>query len=188
MYIEGQEKTWHKALVATAGDEQNAKMAEAGMVHLAQRAGIPTLQYGVQTCWQPLNSQRMLLWAARQGSAEEYMRALGRKHFEEARSASHTWNVLDAAEEAGLDRAKAQAFIESDELLVDVWKSYGTTIREKGIHAIPYFVFNSPVSDAGLFRTGRGTPHEVQGSAGEEEFLNVFECILAEVDRVASAM
>merc|ERR1712151_1276544 len=102
------------------------------------------------------------------------MRALGRKHFEEARSASHTWNVLDAAEEAGLDRAKAQAFIESDEFIADVWKSYGSTIKEKGIHAIPFFVFNSPVSDAGPFRTGRGTPHTVKGSADENEFLNVF--------------
>merc|ERR1712046_417896 len=112
----------------------------------------------------------MLLWAARKGKSEEYMKALGRKHFEEAQSASHTWVVLDAAKEAGLDTAEAEAFIKSDELTAEVWASYGSTIREKNIHAIPYFVFNSPISNAGPFRSGPGQAHTVNGSADETQF------------------
>lgn len=153
------------------------------MLALARRAGIPTLQYGVRTCWQPINSQRMLLWARRFGKAEQYMKALGRKHFEEAKSASHTRTVLDAAEEAGLDRKEAEAFIATKELEAEVWASYGSMIREKSIHAIPYFVFNSPLTDAGPFGSGHGEAHVVQGSAGVPEFLHVFECILGEVDK-----
>mmetsp|Transcript_21806 Transcript_21806/g.47672 ORF Transcript_21806/g.47672 Transcript_21806/m.47672 type:complete len:159 (-) Transcript_21806:65-541(-) len=158
------------------------------MVFLAQKAGIPTLRYDVKTCWQPLRSQRMLLWARHFGKAEDYMKALGRKHFEEAKSASHTWNVVDAAVEAGLDRAEAEAFINSTELEPEVWRSYGTTIRDKGIHAIPYFVFNSPLTDAGPFRGDRGQAHVIQGSADEARFLEVFERILGEVDRLAAAL
>lgn len=34
-------------------------------------------------------------------------------------------------------------------------RSYGSTIREKGIHAIPLFIFNGPQSNDGPFRSGR---------------------------------
>lgn len=188
-YVEGQESPWHKALLAqSGGDEKKCAEAEAGMVLLAQRSGIPTLRYDVKTCWQPLRSQRMLLWARGFGKAEAYMSALGRKHFEEAKSASHTWTVVDAAVEAGLDRAEAEAFINGPELEAEVWKSYGVTIREKGIHAIPYFVFNSPLTDAGPFRGNRGQAHVINGSADEGQFLDVFEQILGDVDRLAAAL
>mmetsp|Transcript_3684 Transcript_3684/g.7419 ORF Transcript_3684/g.7419 Transcript_3684/m.7419 type:complete len:193 (+) Transcript_3684:374-952(+) len=145
-------------------------------------------RYDVKCCWQPINSQRMLLWARRFGKAERFMDALGRKHFTEAKSASHDWTILDAAEEAGLDPAEAEAFLNSDELSEDVWQSYGTTVREKGIHAIPYFVFNSPQSNAGKFRRGHGQALVVNGSASETEFLSIFEGILADLDRVAAAL
>merc|ERR1711972_99823 len=115
------------------------------------------------------------------------MRALGRKHFEEAKSASHTWTVLDAAEEAGLDRARAEAFIAGKELEDEVWRSYGSTIRDKGIEAIPYFVFNSPLSDAGPFRAGAGEAYIVQGSADQTSFLQVFEDILSDLDNSAGS-
>lgn len=110
-YVEGQESDWDKGLLGTCnGDVAARERIKRDMLTLAQRAGISTLRYDVKTNWQPVNSQRMLLWATRQGKAEEYMKALGRKHFEEAKSASHTWTVLDAAEEAGLDRGEADAF------------------------------------------------------------------------------
>lgn len=185
----GQESPWSKGLLASCnGDEAKCEQAKAGMLGLARAAGIPTFRYDVKCNWQPLNSQRMLLWARRFGKAEKYMDAIGRKHFTEAKSASHDWNLLDAAEEAGLDRAEAELFLASDELVADVWSSYGSTIREKDVHSIPYFVFNSPHSDSGKFRSGRGQAHVVHGSANEAEFLCVFEKVLEEVDRAASAL
>mmetsp|Transcript_3683 Transcript_3683/g.7416 ORF Transcript_3683/g.7416 Transcript_3683/m.7416 type:complete len:213 (+) Transcript_3683:334-972(+) len=188
-YAMGEESPWSKGLLATCGgDAATCEVAKAEMLRLAQQAGIPTLRYDVKCCWQPINSQRMLLWARRFGKAERFMDALGRKHFTEAKSASHDWTILDAAEEAGLDPAEAEAFLNSDELSEDVWQSYGTTVREKGIHAIPYFVFNSPQSNAGKFRRGHGQALVVNGSASETEFLSIFEGILADLDRVAAAL
>lgn len=185
----GQESPWSKGLLAGNGwDEAKCDVAKATMLQQAQAAGIPTLRYDVKCCWQPVNSQRMLMWTQRFGKAEKYMDALGRKHFTEAKSASHDWNLLDAAEEAGLDRAEAEAFLKTDEFAAEVWSSYGSTIREKEVHAIPYFVFNSPHSDGGKFRSGRGQAHLVHGSANEKEFLEVFEGILAEVNRVAAVL
>lgn len=185
----GQESPWSKGLLASCGwDEAKCQVAKAGMLQQAQAAGIPTLRYDVKCCWQPVNSQRMLLWARRFGKAEQFMDVLGRKHFEEAKSASHDWTLLDAAEEAGMDRADAEAFLETDELSGDVWSSYGRTIHTENIHSIPYFVFNSPLTDGGKFRNGQGQPHVVNGSDSKAKFLSVFESILEELDRAAAAL
>ena len=67
----------------------------------------------------------------------------------------------------GLDRADAAAFLETDELVDEVWRSFGDTIHVKDIHAIPLFVFNVPVIDAtgGPFRSpGRYEAYVIQVS------------------------
>lgn len=155
------------------------------MRELGERAGI-RLDYNVQTNWQPVDSHRAMLWARQFGKAENYMSALARKHFEERTSASHRATILAAAEEAGLDREALQAFLDTDELRDEVWRSYGSTIKEKGIHAIPYFVFNSPLSDGGPFRSGKGRPVIINGSGDEAQFLEVFEHLFAQVHRAGN--
>lgn len=147
------------------------------MYELGKRAGI-TINYDVQTNWQPVRSQRLLLWASRFGRAEEYMDALGRRHFEQQTSASHTSTLLDVVEEVGLDREEAAQFLETDELEAEVWRSYGATIREKGIHAIPFFVFNGEGSNGGPFRDGSGNATIVRGSADPPTFEAMLEEML----------
>ena len=71
---------------------------------LASEAGI-SLDYQVQTNWQPVDSQRLMLWAARFGKAELYMDALGHQHFECRKSASHSKTLLQVAAQVGLDVA-----------------------------------------------------------------------------------
>eukprot|EP00929_Paragymnodinium_shiwhaense_P002211 TRINITY_DN102420_c0_g1_i1.p1 TRINITY_DN102420_c0_g1~~TRINITY_DN102420_c0_g1_i1.p1 ORF type:complete len:157 (-),score=19.05 TRINITY_DN102420_c0_g1_i1:149-619(-) len=151
------------------------------MRSLGQKAGIE-LDYNVQANWQPVDSQRVMLWAAKQGKAEQFMSKLARKHFEERKSASHRSTILEAAEESGLRRDAVNEFLDGDEFKATVWSSYGSTIEDKGIHAIPYFVFNDPLTGAGgPFRRGDGKPHVVQGSGDPEQFLSVFEKILGKV-------
>lgn len=180
---EGKEKTWHEGLLGyVGGDPRLRDSAEAQMRMLGERCGIH-LDYNVQTNWQPVDSQRVMLWARQFGKAELYMNSLARKHFEERTSASHRPTLLEAAEEAGLDVEAARAFLETDELRAEVWRSYGSTIHEKGIHSIPLFVFNSQLSDGGPFRSGKGRPTVVHGSGGQEEFLEVFDCLFLQVER-----
>ena len=108
------------------------------------------------------------------------MDALAVRHFERRQSASQRPTLIAACEEVGLDVAAAEAFLETDELEAEVWRSYGSTIREKGIHAIPFFVFNGPGSEGGPFRSGRaGEGYTIKGSANPETFLRIFERILA---------
>eukprot|EP00746_Dinoflagellata_sp_MGD_P117045 gnl/MRDRNA2_/MRDRNA2_52858_c0_seq1.p2 gnl/MRDRNA2_/MRDRNA2_52858_c0~~gnl/MRDRNA2_/MRDRNA2_52858_c0_seq1.p2 ORF type:complete len:130 (-),score=28.68 gnl/MRDRNA2_/MRDRNA2_52858_c0_seq1:104-493(-) len=117
----------------------------------------------------------MLLWAGRFGKQELYMSALNRRHFHEQKSAASRETVLEAAEEVGIDRAKAIAFLDTDELFSEVTNSYRSTIREKGIHSIPLFVFNSPLTNAGPFRSGKGRAEMIHGSSDPTEFLALLE-------------
>ena len=134
---EGNEPTWHDSLLGyCGGDAARRDAAEDGMRTLGRRAGIE-LDYGVQTNWQPIDSQRSMLWARRFGLAEEFMDHLGHRHFEQRKSASHRATLLDAAAASGLDASALGAFLDSDELVADVWTSYGSTIHEKGINQRP---------------------------------------------------
>lgn len=183
---EGAEKTWHESLLGYCGnDERVRSYAETSMRDLGRRAGIE-LDYNVKTNWQPVDSQRLMMWARTFGKAEAYMSALARRHFEERKSASHRATLLEAAEEAGLDVVAARQFLDTDEFRADVWKSYGDTIKKKRIHAIPYFVFNSPLTNGGLFRSGPGKAVVVNGSADEEQFLEIFESMLFDAQSKAA--
>jgi predicted DsbA family dithiol-disulfide isomerase len=150
---------------------------------LGKAAGID-FRFDVRTHWQPVDSQRMLLWAARAGRAEQFMSALNARHFEAAESASERPTLLAAAAEAGLDAAAAETFLATDELVDDVWRSYGATIRTHGIHAIPYFVFSCAAAGraGGPFRErGDKEPVIVNGSMDAPTFLAIFEQLHGEV-------
>lgn len=175
---QGQEPTWHDSLLGYCGGSERArKGAEDGMRELGRRCGIE-LNYDVQTNWQPVNSQRVMLWAHRFGLQEAYMSSLARRHFEQQKSASHDTTILECAEEAGLDADDCRAFLATDELREDVWKSYGSTIHERGINSIPLFIFNSPATDGGPFRSGKGNPEMEHGSGNLHRFLEIFEKLL----------
>jgi hypothetical protein len=129
-------QTWHDALLGYMGNNPMAReQAERGMAVQAASAGIQ-LDYGVLAQWQPVDSQRLLLWAGRFGLQEEFMSALNKRHFEKRQSASSRSTLIDAAREVGLDTAAAETFLDSGELEDVVWKSYGQTIHQKKIHSV----------------------------------------------------
>lgn len=111
---EGEEPTWHDSLLGYCGGEEQRAMAEQSMLECGRRAGV-RLNYGVQTNWQPVDSQRLMLWAARQGKGEAFMDALGHMHFELVQSASHRSTLVSAAAQAGLDQDAVVAFLDTDE-------------------------------------------------------------------------
>lgn len=177
-------ETWHDALLGYMGDDPRARaQAEAGMLAQGQQAGI-AFDYNVVAQWQPIDSQRLLLWAGRYGKQEEFMSALNKRHFEQRQSASDRQTLLNAAAEVGLDREAADAFLRTDELADVVWRSYGRTIRELNIHSIPLFALSVPEIDAvgGPFRApGQAEAYVVRGSMDHDYFLQLFEVVLRDV-------
>eukprot|EP00966_Prymnesium_polylepis_P245320 5675418-Prymnesium_polylepis.1 len=173
-------ETWHDGLLGyVGGDEAARARAEEGLRAQGRQAGIE-FDFSCYTNWQPVDSQRLLLWAGRFGKQEPFMSAMNRRHFEQGargESASSQETLLAAASEAGLDVGAVEAFLATDELVADVWRSYGDTVHNKGIHSIPYFVFSVPRLGlvGGPFRHGAGTPFVVNGSMDAPTFLKIFD-------------
>lgn len=169
--------TWDNALKRDNYPKQNVVLP-------GKDSGLPDFDFNVRiNRAQPIESQRVLLWAARCGKQETFMSAINRRHFHERKSAHDRETVLEAAEEAGLDVGEVLSFLESDELHKEVLSSYHKTIYEKGINSIPLFVFNSPLTNGGPFRDGggEGQAEVVNGSSNKHELLAVFERLAAGV-------
>eukprot|EP00747_Dinoflagellata_sp_TGD_P217658 gnl/TRDRNA2_/TRDRNA2_90027_c0_seq1.p1 gnl/TRDRNA2_/TRDRNA2_90027_c0~~gnl/TRDRNA2_/TRDRNA2_90027_c0_seq1.p1 ORF type:complete len:210 (+),score=23.31 gnl/TRDRNA2_/TRDRNA2_90027_c0_seq1:127-756(+) len=165
--------TWDNAL-------KRDKYPKQAVVQPGKQAGLPAFDFEVRiNRAQPIDSQRVLLWAGRFGKQELFMTAINRRHFHERKSAHSRETVLESAQEAGLDIGACRAFLETDELHQEVLRSYHVTIFEKGIHSIPLFVFNTPFTDGGPFRSGCGKAEVVNGSSSVEEFGAVFERLFA---------
>jgi len=158
--------------------------AENQMYQLGVQAGIK-FDYNVLAQWQPVESQRLLLWAGRYGLQEPFMSALNKRHFEQRESASDRKTLLAAADEVGLNVEAAAAFLDTKELEDVVWRSYGETIHDRRIHSIPLFAFCVPAIGAvgGPFRTGGAdAAYVVRGSMDADYFLDLFETVLRDVD------
>jgi predicted DsbA family dithiol-disulfide isomerase len=54
------------------GTEEGALQAEVGLKQLGSQAGI-NFRFDQKTNWQPVDSQRLLLWASRFSKQEEFM-------------------------------------------------------------------------------------------------------------------
>mmetsp|Transcript_10335 Transcript_10335/g.19604 ORF Transcript_10335/g.19604 Transcript_10335/m.19604 type:complete len:320 (-) Transcript_10335:443-1402(-) len=145
-----------------------------------------SFNFDVDFSWHPVDSQRLLLWAARQGKAEELMSVFSMHQFEHQKSVNSRAVLLDAVNRTeGLDMASAELFLMSAELEDEVWTSYHNTIHRKNIHSIPYFVFTLNVQGGGPFRQGSGREFKVHGSANAQTFNDVFESLWQEQQKAA---
>ena len=168
---------WHERLTDYSGSPAGRDEFEAHMTKLGEAAGVK-FDFNTYIDRQPFESQRLLLWAGRFGKAEEFMTALSDRHFQQGsqgESASKRPTLLAAAQEVGLDVAKVEAFLDSDELHDEVWRSYGEMPR-KGITGIPLFCFSIPEAGlwSGPFRDANADA-TINGSANKAHFLHLFE-------------
>jgi len=104
---------WHERLMDYTGDPASRDQFERQLQQLGEPSGI-IFDFGAYLNKQPIDSQRLLLWAARFGKAEAFVAALSARHFErssEGESASKRHTLVAAAEEAGLDVIAAEKFL-----------------------------------------------------------------------------
>ena len=165
---------WHERLTDYSGSPAGRDEFEAHMTKLGNAAGVK-FDFNVFIDRQPIDSQRLLLWAARFGKGEAFMSALSNRHFQQRESASKRSTLLAAAEEVGLEVSKVEDFLDSSELRDEVWRSYGEMPR-KGITGIPLFCFSIP--EAGLFSgpfRDANADANINGSGNKAQFLHLFE-------------
>ena len=168
---------WHERLTDYSGSAEGRDEFVSHVGKLGEAAGVK-FDFNVYIDRQPIESQRLLLYAGRFGKGEEFMSALSDRHFQkgsDGESASKRPTLLAAAQEAGLDTAAVEAFLDSDELHDEVWRSYGEMPR-KGITGIPLFCFSIPEVGllSGPFRDANADA-TINGSANKAHFLHLFE-------------
>ena len=96
-----------------------------------------------------LDAHRLIAWAqASVPDASALVERLFRAYFVEGRAIGEIDTLADLADEAGLDRAGAHAFLTSDELRDEV-AAADDRARSLGIGGVPFFVFNGKVAVSG---------------------------------------
>lgn len=176
---------WHERLMDYTGNPEARDGFERQLDQLGAAAGIK-FDYSVYLNKQPIDSQRLLLWAARYGKQELFMAALSSRHFQqgsEGESASKRGTLLAAAGEAGLDAVAAAAFLDTDELYDEVWESYGEMPR-RGISGIPLFCFSVPQVGlySGPFRDANADA-SINGSSNKQQFLQLLNALYTHVQK-----
>lgn len=140
-------------------------------------------EYGIKYSWDghcssAMDSLRLVLWAQSQGKNEEFMSALGWRHFGRDAKLSERAVLLDAAEEAGLSRKGAEDVIEwgrfAKELResIEEWQEK-TMIKIDNTHAaaaIPLLCFTAP---------GQTSEEKCNGSVPQSEI----EAVLRRLER-----
>lgn len=140
-------------------------------------------RYDIKYCWKGMTSTawdslRLVLWAQTLGLNEEFMAALGWRHFgRAARLADHAV-LADAAEEAGLDREQAMAVLKSERYSAELqqgmkkWQK-DITMVDTGLSALPCFIFRSTNPE-------HTEVERLQGSLPQSQFEEVFRKLEAQ--------
>jgi predicted DsbA family dithiol-disulfide isomerase len=89
------------------------------------------------------DAHRLLHWAGEQSAPQQraLKHALLRAYFSEGEDVSSPEVLAKAAEQAGLDGARARAILSSDEYAGEV-RAQETFYRQQGIQAVPSVIFN----------------------------------------------
>jgi predicted DsbA family dithiol-disulfide isomerase len=104
-------------LISHAGEETQ-KAATARAFSVVQ--GPPLIVHCMLWHVGQVESQRLLLWATKQGKAEALMTEFNVRHFEKRESINKRQHLVAAAEAAGLDPQATEAFLATDELEAEV--------------------------------------------------------------------
>lgn len=101
-----------------------------------------TFNYGPESrIWNTFDAHRLLHWAEIEGTGLKLKEALFKLNFTDQRPTSDHAALLDAVREAGMDVARAQDILASDEYAADV-RQAEEFWRAQGIQAVPSAIFN----------------------------------------------
>lgn len=111
--------SWQDMLHGTPW-EDNVEGHHSRLDKQGAAAGIK-FQYDVAFDFHPVDSQRLVLWAAGFGKQEDLVEALSGNHFTQRASVNEQANLLRAVKAVGLEPLAAAKMLDSDELREEVW-------------------------------------------------------------------
>ena len=134
--------SWERSLAL------DAQVAEAGRAE-----GIPFDYARVMRTPNTLDAHRLIGLADTEGIQDAVVEAVFRAYFVEGRDISQTTVLLDVVAEAGLDRKRAETFLNGDEGLAAI-RAAEEQARRAGVQGVPYFLINGTLALSGAREPG----------------------------------
>ena len=133
---------------AKFGSWERSLGLDAQVTAAGREEGIPFAFDKIMRTPNTLGAHR-LIWLAEQEHVQDaVVEAVFRAYFTEGQDISRTAVLLDVVAEAGLDRGRADAVLNSDESLA-VIQAAEEQARRTGLQGVPYFLINGTVALSG---------------------------------------
>ena len=130
------------------GGPERAKEIYARVLAAGKRAGIDFAFDAIQVQPNTINAHRMLQFAAERGKQDEMAEVIFRRYFLEGADLSNTQTLADIAQQAGLNREEAAAYLASD-ANSELIKEQDRRARAIGVEGVPFFIFNQRLALSG---------------------------------------
>ena len=130
------------------GGPERAKEIYARVLAAGKRAGIDFDFDAIQVQPNTINAHRMLQFAAERGKQDEMAEVIFRRYFLEGADLSNTQTLADIAQQAGLNREEAAAYLASD-ANSELIQEQDRRARAIGVEGVPFFIFNQRLALSG---------------------------------------
>jgi predicted DsbA family dithiol-disulfide isomerase len=130
------------------GGPERAKEIYARVLAAGKRAGIDFAFDAIQVQPNTINAHRLLQFAAERGKQDEMAEVIFRRYFLEGADLSNTQTLADIAQQAGLNRDQAAAYLASD-ANSELIKEQDRRARAIGVEGVPFFIFNQRLALSG---------------------------------------
>ena len=150
------------------GGEERYKQLTENVSKIASEEGLKFDYMRQHVSPNTRNAHRLIWLAGTEGCQGQVKEALMNAYFQQGINLSKNENLLDIVSDAGLERKKAEALLNSEEGLVEV--EYLEQINQKrGINGVPYYIINHK--------------YGISGAQPPSTFIKAFKDISLEISK-----
>lgn len=130
------------------GSWERSQQLDANIVAVGKEEGIRFDFDRMERTPNTLDAHRLIWLADLEGCQDAVVEALFRAYFTEGRDISNRQTLIEVVAEAGLDRQRAEAMLNSEEGM-DAINEAGEQARQLQVSGVPFFVINGGVTLSG---------------------------------------
>jgi predicted DsbA family dithiol-disulfide isomerase len=130
------------------GSWERSLELDAQMVAVGETEGIHFAFDRTERTPNTLDAHRLIWLADKEGIQDAVVEALFRAYFTEGRDISNRQTLIDVVAEAGLDRHRAEAVVNSDEGMEAITEADGLSRRHR-VDGVPFFIVNGGITLGG---------------------------------------
>ena len=130
------------------GSWERSLELDAQMVAVGETEGIQFAFDRTERTPNTVDAHRLIWLADHQGCQDVVMEALFRAYYTDGRDISNRQTLIDVVAEAGLERPRAEAMLNSDEGMDAIKEAEGLSQRHR-VDGVPFFIINGKITLGG---------------------------------------